>query len=84
MSGAPAERDPRTNEQRYFDALKEIATAYDTDRLRKNAEKRYGLSGDEAIEYAHDNLREVAIMAIHGKRRPTAEIIRRGDAGEKK
>ena len=57
-------------EQRLYDALKRI-TRYDTpDRLRRHAEKSYGLTPEEAIEYAYDNVREEARQAIKGMRRP--------------
>jgi hypothetical protein len=57
-------------ETKYYDALKRI-TMYDTpERLRKHAEKDYGLSGDEAIEMAYENVLNEARMAIKGKRRP--------------
>jgi hypothetical protein len=54
----------------YYDTLKRIA-AYDTvERLRRRAEKDYGLSFNEALEYAYDSVREEARQAIKGKRRP--------------
>ena len=57
-------------EQNYYDALKCI-THYDPpDKLRKRAEKDYGLSGDEAIEMAYENVLTEARVAIKGKRRP--------------
>ncbi len=62
---------PPSNEQRYFDALKRIARAYDSASIViRNAEKRYGLQGAEALEMAYDNLQAEAASAIHGKRRP--------------
>lgn len=59
-----------TNEQRYYDALN-LITKYDTpERLKKRAERDYGLTGDEAIEMAYENVLNEARMAIKGKRRP--------------
>lgn len=58
------------NNADYYDALKRI-TMYDfPERLRKRAEKDYGLSGDEAIEMAYENVLNVARLAIKGKKRP--------------
>jgi hypothetical protein len=60
-----------SNEQRYFDALREIARAYASpDELRRTSERRYGLDGDEAIEMAYENVKAVAVEAIRGRRRP--------------
>lgn len=62
---------PQSNEQRYYDALKRIARAYDTsDKLTANAERRYGLGPEEALAMAYDNVQGEAAAAIHGKRRP--------------
>ena len=58
------------NNADYYDALKRI-TMYDApERLKKRAEKDYGLSGDEAVEMAYENVLNEARMAIKGKRRP--------------
>ena len=59
-----------SNEQRYFDALKIIATAHSFDWLQRNAERKYGVSPNEALEMAHENIVNVAQYAIKGKRRP--------------
>lgn len=57
-------------EQRLYDALKKI-TRYDSpDTLRRRSEKDYGLEGDEAIEYAYENVLQEAANAIKGMRRP--------------
>lgn len=61
----------QTNEQRYYDALKRIAKAYDSpERLMATAEKKYGLEPIEALEMAYDNIQTEATRAIAGKRRP--------------
>ena len=58
------------NEQLFYDTLKTI-TQYDApERLRKRAERDYGLTGDEAIEMAYENVLQSARWAIKGKRRP--------------
>lgn len=57
--------------QRYYDVLWKIARGYDSsERLRKRAERDYGLSPEEAIEMAYDNVRGDAARVIKGKRRP--------------
>lgn len=61
-----------SNELRFWLALKEIASAYDVEYLRRNSEKKYGLAASEAIEFAHDNLRFAAKNALKGTRRPKA------------
>ena len=54
----------------YFDALKRI-TGYDSlARLRRTAQKLYGLPFEEALEYAYENMKSEAERAIRGKRRP--------------
>ena len=62
-------------EQRLYDALKRI-TLYDKpERLRRDAEKSYGLSSNEAIEMAYENVLEEARCALKGIRRPNAKRI---------
>jgi hypothetical protein len=58
------------NEQRYFDALKIIATSDTPERLRKHSEADYGLLFEEAMEMEIENIQAVAKAAIKGKRRP--------------
>lgn len=63
-----------SNEQRYFDALRRIAKGYCTpDQLRRIAEKDYGVSPEEAIEMAYENMQAEAARSIHGRRRPRGE-----------
>jgi hypothetical protein len=51
-------------ELRLYYALKTI-TCYDTPaKLRRRSERDYGLNGDEAIEYAYENVLEEAKQAI--------------------
>ena len=57
-------------EQKLFDALKRI-TMYDSpEKLRKRAEKDYGLEPEEVIEMAYENVLAEAKGAIKGMRRP--------------
>jgi len=57
-------------EIKLYAALSRIA-AYDSpEKLHRTAGKRYGLSGNEAIEMAYDNVREEAKAAIKGVRKP--------------
>lgn len=70
MNTRPTEQFP-SNERRYFDALKLIAKGYaSTDRLRRDAEKEYGLDYGEALEMAYENIQSAAAAAIYGRRRP--------------
>lgn len=56
-------------EIRLYDALKRISRGYQTpDQLRRNAEREYGVSGDEAIEMAYENIQQEAENAIKGLR----------------
>jgi hypothetical protein len=57
-------------EQRYYDALKRIASYMPPDKLRKIAARKYGLSEQEAIEFAYENVLADAAAAIKGMRRP--------------
>ena len=52
------------NNADYYDALRRI-TMYDRPgRLRKRAEKDYGLSGDEAIEMAYEMVSQDLLARI--------------------
>ena len=56
-------------EARFCAALRRIA-AYDSPaRLRRDAEKRYGLEYAEAIEMAYENIQAEARNALGGYRR---------------
>jgi hypothetical protein len=70
-------------ELRLWTALKTI-TCYDTpDKLRRRAQRDYGLDGAEAIEYAYENVLQEARNAIKGVRRPKPKIeSNSADAGE--
>jgi hypothetical protein len=58
-------------EQRLYGALRRIAKDYQTPaQLRRNAERQYGLSYHEALEYAYENILNDAKQAIRGVRMP--------------
>jgi hypothetical protein len=64
-----------SNELRYYDALKHIATGYQTvEQLRRGSEKRYGLEFTEALGYAYENIIDEARRAIRGARRPKSSV----------
>lgn len=59
------------NELAYFNTLRRIAREYQTpDQLRKSAERDFGVSYEEALEMAYENLQSEAERTIKGKRRP--------------
>lgn len=62
--------DKTSNELRYFNALKRIASYQSPERLAKGAERQYGLAPSEAIEMAYENVLSEAKAAIRGKRAP--------------
>jgi hypothetical protein len=61
-----------SREQRLYDALKRITLFMPPDKLRKVAERKYGLSEDEAVAFAYENVLAEAKCAIKGMRRPKA------------
>lgn len=66
--------DDRRNERLYYDTLKRIAKGYMTsDKMRREANGKYGVSFEELLEMAYDNLQAEAADAIRGKRRPKDE-----------
>jgi hypothetical protein len=67
-------RDPRTNEQRYFDALKRITLYQSVDRLRRRSEKEWGVEFPEVLEMVYENVKSEAERAIRGKRRPKDRV----------
>lgn len=70
LPAAAGNRPPCAREMAYYDALKRI-TMYDPpERLRKRAERDYGLSGNEAVDMAYENVLNEARMAIKGRKRP--------------
>jgi hypothetical protein len=71
-----------SNEAIYFAALKRIASYQSPEKLRRNAIKQYGLSGEEAIAMAYENVIEEAKRAVKGKRRPAPKDTRTAGDGE--
>jgi hypothetical protein len=61
---------PIEREQRLYDALKRITMYQPPERLRRDGEKMYGVSGEEAVEMAYENVLGEAKAAIKGMRRP--------------
>lgn len=58
-------------QQELFDALRKIAREYMTpDELRRSADKDYGVSYEEALESAYENIQLLAKNVTHGMRRP--------------
>lgn len=57
-------------QQRMYTALKRIANFTPAGRLKRNAEKEYGLSGGDCIEVAYENVIAEAKQAIRGLRKP--------------
>lgn len=63
--------EKQSNEQRYFDALKRIASYQSPERLKKNSWDDWGLDdGNEALEYAYENVLLEARAALKNRRRP--------------
>lgn len=50
--------------------LKEISKYQSPQKLKRRAKKQYGLSGDEAIEMAYENVIELAKRAVAGIKKP--------------
>lgn len=59
-----------SNERAYFIALKRIAAYMDPETLLRKGEAMYGVSGEEAVSMAYENVLEEAWSAIRGKRMP--------------
>lgn len=62
---------PRTDyEARFYFTLRRIMAYMTPDQLRRQAEKQSGLDYEEALEMAYENVREEALAALTGYRRP--------------
>ena len=70
IEGKEAKEVKRSKEQRYFDALKRITQYQSVERLRKHSERDWGLSFEEALCGAYENVIYDARYAIKGHRRP--------------
>ena len=57
-------------EARFHAALREIACYMTTGQLRRESEKRYGLSYEEGLEGAYENVVNTAKWALKGYRKP--------------
>jgi hypothetical protein len=62
----------RNNAHIYFDALKEIGGYMKPAKLRKDAERMYGLEYLEVLEMAYENVLTIAQKATYRHRRPGA------------
>jgi hypothetical protein len=56
-------------EARFHAALKEIANYMTTAQLRRESEKRYGVSYEEGLEMAYENVVGTAKWALKGYRK---------------
>lgn len=63
----------REKEQRYFDALRDIATYLTPEELRRSSKAEYGLDYEEALEMAYENVIATAKAAIRGRKRPATD-----------
>ena len=62
---------PVDHEKMFFQALQTIAKGFQTpSQLKRIAEKSYGLSYEESLEMAYENIQTAAENAIRGQRRP--------------
>lgn len=59
---------------RLYDALRRISKYESPERLRRQAEKEYGLSYEEALEMAYDNVMIEAKNALIGIRKPKVDL----------
>ena len=58
-------------ERFYFDTLRRISRDYLTvEQIKRNAERKYGIPYQEALELAYENMQLDAADVIKGKRRP--------------
>ena len=60
---------PVDHEKMFFQALQTIAKGFQTpSQLKRIAEKSYGLSYEESLEMAYENIQQIAKNAIKGYR----------------
>lgn len=63
-----------SNEQRYYDALREIAKYFvPVDRITEKSCQKQGLEREEFLEMAYENMQKTALNAIYGRKRPKGE-----------
>lgn len=60
-----------SHELEYYDTLRRITRYQTVDQLRRNSEKQFGLSYEEALEFAYENVIQEVWSVLRGKRRPT-------------
>lgn len=63
------------NELRYWQALKQITQYHDPSALLKKGKDLYGVSGEEALVMAYENMQEEAKSAIRGRKRPVLKVV---------
>ncbi len=61
-------------EARFHGALRRIVAYMTSDQLRRKAETLYGVSYEEALEMAYDNVRGEAVAALKGYRRKSPAV----------
>lgn len=57
-------------QQRMYDAMKEITRYQTTNQFRKGSNSDWGLDYEEALEMAYENIQETAKRAVKGLKRP--------------
>lgn len=57
-------------QQRLYNALVRISKYDSPKKLRRDAEREYGLTPDEALELAYENVIQEAKSALKGVRKP--------------
>ena len=58
----------KENYNRMLHTLKRISTYRTPEQLRRNSEREYGISVEEALEYAYENIQQEAKYATNGIR----------------
>ncbi len=72
-------------EARFYLALRRIKSYMSPDQLRRHADKDYGLSFEEALAMAYENMQAEATVALEGygrRRRTPAPKANTADPGE--
>lgn len=75
-------------EARFHFALLQIAAYMSPGQLRRQAQKEYGLSFEESLEMAYENIQDEAKAALRGYRKkkpkpaPAADAVARSDDRE--
>jgi hypothetical protein len=69
-------------EARFYVALKRITAYMSLSQLQREAERKYGLSYEEALEMAYENVQGEARTALHGYRRPRTQAVSKDGRGQ--